>query len=111
MEQENYKSYRTDPTFHTVNVFHLYSNYRFMNISCKICKLHDKCHDIKHKREICKAAKDTERYFANFIHGNISSFSSDDFYIYGKHKKSEIYIKQMADKILSKYVKKENVRS
>lgn len=110
-EKKQYKSYRTGPTFHTVNVFHLYSGYRFMKISCENCILNEKCFDIKHKREICVVAHDTERYFANFIRINISSFSSDDFYIYGKHKKSEDYIRKMVNRLFAKYKKEENVRS
>ena len=110
MEKPQYKSYRTEPTLHRVNVFHLYSMYRFMNFSCEICKFHDDCLDIKHKREICKVAKDTERHFIDFIHANVSSFSSDDFYICGKHEKSEVYIKKTVERILKKY-QKENVRS
>ena len=103
MEKPQYKSYRTEKTFHKVNVFHMYSTYRFMNFSCEKCKFHDVCLDIKHKREICKVAKDTERHLIDFTRANISSFSSNDFYVYGKHKRSEVYIKKTVEKILKKY--------
>ena len=110
MENKQFKSYRTEPTFHRVNVFHIYSTYRFLNFSCEICKFSDVCHNIKHKREICIVAQSTARYFNNFIRASVSSFSSDDFFICGKHERSEIYIKKTVERILKKY-SKENVRS
>ena len=111
MENEHYKYYKTDPTIHNVNIFHIYSKYRFLHLSCKNCIFEDQCHDIKHKREICVVSKDTERRISPFIRGHVSCFASDDFYICGKHQKSEVYINKMVQIILKKYVKDQNVRA
>ena len=111
MENEKYKSYKMDETVHNVNVFHIYSKYRFLHISCKNCKLEDNCRNIKHKREICVVAKDAENRFNPFLYGHVSCFASDDFYICGKHQKSEVYIKKMVQILLEKYSKDQNVRS
>ena len=111
MENGDYKSYKMDPTIHRVNIFHLYSNYNFMYLSCKVCKLRDECYNIKHKSEICELAKDTNNMLKNFIRGHICSFGSDDFYVYTKHPEKEWQIKKAAKHLFTKYMDSEYVRS
>ena len=91
MGKENYKYYKMDETVHNVNVFHIYSRYRFLHISCKNCKLQDNCHNIKHKREICVVAKDAENRFNPFLYGRVSCFASDDFYLNSKSHQRQLH--------------------
>lgn len=108
MEKEHIKSYRTEPTVHKVNIFHLMTSYRFLHISCEDCKLQHKCHNIQHKREICTVARNTEKLLINFTWGKISGFISDDFYILVKNNEQN-ELKEIFKFLRMKYIKK-NVR-
>ena len=109
MENKQYKSYRTEPRIHKVNVFHIETSYRFLHISCEECKLQHKCHDIQHKREICAAARNTEKLLSSLTLGHVYSFVSDEFYIRPKtHFPQEL--KDIFKFLRMKYVKKKYVR-
>ena len=110
MEQEYKKTYRTEPTVHGINVFHIITSYRFFHMSCQDCKLHNKCQNIQHKREICTVAKQTEKLLSPFIDGNVSSFMSDDFYIFidRKSKKQQTQINNIVGFLTVKYMAKHN---
>ena len=105
MENKQHKSYRKEPTIHKVNVFHMGTLYRFLRISCETCKLEHKCHEIKHKREICTVSKNAEKLLIPFTRGRISSFMSDEFYIIAK-RKEEKQLKDIFKFLRMKYVKK-----
>ena len=105
MENTQHKSYRKKPTIHKVNVFHMHSLFRFLYISCENCKFEHKCHDIKHKREICSVSKNVEKLLIPFTHGRVSSFLADEFYILAK-RKEEKQLKDIFKFLRMKYVKK-----
>ena len=105
MEAEHTKSYRTKPTIHKVNIFHLGTSYRFLHVSCEDCKPQHKCHNIKHKREICTVAHNTEKLLINFTRGRVASFISDDFYILAKNSEQE-ELKEIFKFLRMKYIKK-----
>lgn len=109
MEKEHIRSYRTEPTIHNVNVFHMQTSYRFFHLSCENCKLHLRCHDIKHKREICSAAKKAENILIHFTRAKISSFASDDFYVLF-NKKNEQELNKILKFLQMKFMKKHYVR-
>ena len=89
METEHYKSYRKEPTFHKVNVFHLDTSYRFFHISCQTCKLQNKCKDVHHKREICVVSEKVENLLIDFIRGHVNGFVGNDFFILTKKDELE----------------------
>ena len=105
MENEKHKSYRLEPTIHKVNVFHLYSSYRFFCITCEECKFQHKCHDTKHKREICTVAKNTENLLMRFTHAQVSSFVAHEFYVLPQSK-SQNELKEIFKFLKIKYMKK-----
>ncbi len=105
MENEQRKSYRKKPTIHKVNVFHMHSLFRFLYISCETCKFEHRCHDTKHKREICTVSRNAEKLLIPFTHGRVSSFLADEFYILVKHKE-EKQLKDIFKFLRMKYVKK-----
>ena len=108
MANKQKKYYRTEPSCHAVNVFHKDSFYRFLNISCKSCVLQSECEQIKHKREICKVADETEKLLIDFTTGRVSSFISDDFYINSNRKKQLLL--PIFHSILNKYSKERNAK-
>ena len=105
MEEKRLKSYHTEPTVHRINVFHMGTFYRFLFIKCETCKLQHKCLNIKHKREICKVAQNTENLLINFTRGRISSFLSDEFYILARNSEQQ-ELKEIFKFLKMKYVKK-----
>lgn len=109
MENETQKSYRSEPTIHKVNVFHLYSSYRFLRITCEECKFQHRCHHIRHKREICTVAKNAENLLLRFTHAQVSSFASHEFYVIPQSK-SQNELKEIFKFLKMKYVKKRYVR-
>lgn len=109
MEKEYTKTYRTEPTFHKVNVFHIETSYRFLHISCEECKLQHKCFDTQHKREICNVARNTEKLLLPFTLGHVYSFVSDEFYVLIKQQQQE-ELKQILKFLRMKYMKKKYAR-
>ena len=110
MEKEYKKTYRSEPSVHKINVFHITTSYRFFHMSCEECKLQNKCHDIQHKREICMVAKQTEKFLLPFTDANVSSFASDEFYIFinRKNKKQQLQLKNILGFLTVKYMTKYN---
>lgn len=108
MDNQENKSYGSKPTVHKVNVFHFHTLYRFFNISCETCKKQHKCHDIDHKREICAVAKAAEKLLVPFTIGNVSSFTSDDFYIATQENSiaDSVNFKEIFKFLTMKYMKK-----
>ncbi len=110
MENEQYKkSYRKEPTFHKVHVFHLDTSYRFFHISCEECKLQHRCSATQHKREICSVAKNTEKLLLPLTCGHVYSFVSDEFYILPKTRYPQ-ELKEIFKFLRMKYMKKKYVR-
>jgi hypothetical protein len=105
MKKKHIESCQSKPTVHRVNVFHMGTSYRFLSIKCETCKLQYKCHDIKHKREICKVSRNAENLLINFTRGRVSSFLSDDFYILARSSEQQ-EIKDIFKFLRMKYVKK-----
>ena len=112
MENKKLKSYYMEPSVHRINVFHIKTSYRYFFMTCTDCKFYEKCHDIKHKREICTVAHYTEKYLTPFIDANVSSFIGDEFYIYvnTKNKKHMQQLKNIFGYLTVKFMAKHNGR-
>ena len=106
MESNDNKKYKIK--YHTVNIFHKDSFFRFWHISCKNCFLQSYCEPIKHKREICAVADDVEKNLVKFIRGHVASFASNDFYVQTKNSRRDIL--PILNHLMKKYVKDRDVR-
>ena len=106
MEQEYQKSYRTEPTIHNVNVFHLYSGFCFFHVSCPKCKFEHKCHNVKHKREICTVAQKAEKLLLSLRLAENRGFMSQDFYVVPKQRADHEELKEIFKFLRMKYIKK-----
>lgn len=101
----------TKPRFHTINVFHINTAYRFFTVNCENCKKQSECKDTEHKSEVCKIAIDANRLLMRFVRGQVTSFRTHDFYIapFEKHDtKQQFYV--MLARLRKKFVKKSNVK-
>ena len=95
---------------HKVNIFHLYTSYRFLNISCENCKLQSQCDGISHKSEACKVVSYSDRLLSFLVRGHILSFSSDDFYVLAETPNAKQKLKRILKSIQKKYMSEQHVR-
>ncbi len=110
MDNRPMKVYNMNEVSHKVNVFHIYSGYHYMKIKCADCKLEEFCRPVKHKREICAVANDTEESIGQYVYGKNSSFAYDDFYIIENDERERLQIAKKLYKIQQKYLANEYVR-
>ena len=109
MESEQYKSYRTEPTIHKIEVRAFDEPCTYLYVSCKICKYQEKCAKVKHKSEICVVAGKLNKIIGPISYCRVSSFLTDEFYVKRNHTKT---LKETAKFFRMKYiVENENVRS
>lgn len=95
---------------HKVNIFHLYTSYRFLNISCENCKLQSQCETTVRKREYCKVGTYADKLLTHLISGHVSSFASDDFYVHASNRKEGKKLGRILKSIQKKYMLEQHVR-
>nr|MBQ0091244.1 hypothetical protein [Candidatus Enterousia merdequi] len=109
MDEKKTKKYLQGPGFHKVVVFSIINFHKFFCISCDNCIFHQDCHEVRHKREICVAAKETTKRLKHFTIGHVHGFIEDEFYV-SENPKERDWLNSTLYKIQQKYISDQNVR-
>ena len=107
MTEEQINHHKQIMGLHRVNVFSMYTMFRFLKICCPNCKFQQQCKNEKLKRENCMAAKDTEKMLESHVAGWASSFQSDDFFLKKTNKKDLKHTIELLEKkyLINQYVR------
>ena len=88
----------------SINLFDIYSAYRFYKFSCYDCKLQSLCAAQEYPLDECKVTTNITKVLGPYVVGRTKSFFSEDFYIRQKPSSVSLIIKQ-AINIIQQYQK------
>ena len=108
MTEEQINHHKQIMGLHRVNIFSMYTMFRFLKICCPNCRFQMQCKNEKTKREICMAAKDAEKMLGKYVAGWASAFESDDFFIKQTNRTD---LKQALELLGKRYLKDQYVRN